>query len=211
MSEHRGLFVVLEGSEGVGKSVNIEFIDGRLKQAGIKTLITREPGGTPLGEHLRTLLTARDSVPINANAELLLMFAARVQHLADVIVPAMEQGIWVICDRFTDASYAYQGGGRGLGGERIATLEKWAHADIQPDYVILLDAPVEAGLQRARHRGEKDRFEQEEIEFFERVRQVYLTRADGDPERYCVVDALQPLKQVQQQIDKILQTLIEKF
>lgn len=209
MSGKHGLFIVIEGGEGVGKSTNLEFIRAQIEKAGKPVLCTREPGGTPLGECLRSILIEKDSVSIGANAEALLMFAARMQHLEDVILPALRRGMWVLCDRFTDASYAYQGGGRGLGGARIKMLEQWTHADIQPDYVIVLDAPAKVGLQRVRKRGAEDRFEQEEIDFFERVREVYLTRADGDPERYSVIDASQPLAEVQAQLAKVINELLK--
>jgi len=204
----RGLFIVLEGGEGVGKSTNMEFLQGRLEQAGVSVLCTREPGGTPLGERLRAILLEKQSVPISASTEALLMFAARMQHLEDVILPALERGQWVLCDRFTDASYAYQGGGRGLGGERINALEQWTHPKTQPDYVIILDAPAEIGLQRVRSRGVEDRFEQEELDFYRRVRETYLTRADSNPERYSVIDAAQPLEQVQEQLTEVLAQLL---
>lgn len=210
MNKPRGLFIVIEGGEGVGKSTNLDFVCDQLQAADINVLCTREPGGTELGEHLRSLLIEKNSIPISAKAELLLMFAARVQHLEEVIVPALERGDWVVCDRFTDASYAYQGGGRGLGGERIASLEQWAHSNIQPDYIIVLDAPAEVGLQRVRKRGAEDRFEEEEIEFFERVREVYLTRADGDPDRYSVVNAAKPLKKVQKRLSEVLEEFIKQ-
>ncbi len=209
MSEKRGLFIVIEGGEGVGKSTNLDFVRQQLEDAGLKVICTREPGGTDLGERLRTLLIEKNSVLINAKAELLLMFAARIQHLEEVIIPALERGEWVVCDRFTDASYAYQGGGRGLGGDRIASLEQWTHSNMQPDYVLLLDAPAEVGLQRVRKRGAEDRFEEEEIEFFERVREVYLTRSDGDPERYSVINASKPLKKVQKHLKEVLDELIK--
>jgi dTMP kinase len=209
MSPKRGLFIVIEGGEGVGKSTNLDFIRTLIEKAGKSVYCTREPGGTPLGERLRSILIEKDSVRISANAEALLMFAARMQHIEDVIIPVLEQGQWILCDRFTDASYAYQGGGRGLGSGRINTLEQWTHADLQPDYVIVLDAPAEVGLQRVRKRGKRDRFEQEEIEFFERVREVYLTRADGDPERYSVIDASQPLAQVQQRLAEVIGELLK--
>ncbi|MBN1377602.1 MAG: dTMP kinase [Gammaproteobacteria bacterium] len=211
MNKERGMFIVIEGGEGVGKSTNLEFIRAQLEKSAIHVLSTREPGGTPLGERLRSILIERDSVPISAKAEALLIFAARMQHLEDVILPGLERGEWVLCDRFTDASYAYQGGGRGLGGERINALEQWTHADVQPDYVIVLDAPAEVGLQRVHQRGSKDRFEQEELEFFERVREVYLTRADGNPERYSVIDASQPLEQVQKQLLEVINELLKSL
>ena len=198
-----GKFIVIEGAEGVGKSTNREFVHQQLQQNGIDVCCTREPGGTPLGEHLRSLLL-EPGQSIGDDAELLLMFAARAEHLEEVIRPALQQGQWVLCDRFTDASYAYQGGGRGIDVERIASLERWVQRGLKPDLILLLDAPAAVGLQRVHKRGGIDRFEQEAIEFFERVRQTYLARAIGDPERYRIIDATQALEQVQAQIKATL-------
>ncbi|MFZ5604666.1 MAG: dTMP kinase, partial [Pseudomonadota bacterium] len=170
----RGKFLTVEGTEGVGKTTNIAFIKSWLERNGIEYVATREPGGTPLAEEVRALLLAPRAEKVHENAELLLVFAARAQHLAQVIEPALAQGKWVLCDRFTDATYAYQGGGRQMEKSTIATLESLVQKSLRPDAVILLDIPVQLGLERARGRGELDRFEQEDIAFFERVRAAYL-------------------------------------
>ena len=174
MSEriHPGRFITVEGSEGVGKSSNLDFIESLLREAGKDVVRTREPGGTELGETLRGILLDARQKAICDDAELLLMFAARAQHLAEVIRPALAAGKWVLCDRFTDATYAYQGGGRGIPFDRIAVLEQWVQGDLRPDLTLLLDMPVEAGLARAGARSEPDRFEQEQTTFFERVRRA---------------------------------------
>jgi dTMP kinase len=196
----RGKFLTIEGTEGVGKSTNISYIKSYLQSQGIELLTTREPGGTPLAEEIRELLLQNRDEKMDETAELLLVFAARSQHLQTVILPALERGQWVLCDRFTDATYAYQGGGRGLDVNLIETLEQRIQGDIRPDLTLLLDIDVAIGLDRAGRRGELDRFEHEQIEFFERVRKAYLARVAESPERYGVVDAAQSLDQVQQQI-----------
>ncbi len=208
MSEPTGKFIVVEGGEGVGKSTNIDYIKVLLEESGKKVVVTREPGGTALGEKIRELLLDKDGAAINADTELLLMFAARAQHIAEVIMPALERGQWVLCDRFTDASYAYQGGGRGLPLDRIASLEDWVQGALCPDSVIILDAPTAIGAQRVTKRGDKDRFEQEANAFFERVRNTYLQRAESDPSRYHVIDASQPLEQVQSSIKTVLTKIL---
>jgi len=204
-----GLFITLEGPEGAGKSTNREYLAERLRAAGIEVLLTREPGGTPLAERIReVLLTPGDEV-MNPDTELLLVFAARAQHLAEVIRPALARGAVVLCDRFTDSTYAYQGGGRGLSVERIATLEQFVQGKLRPDLTLVFDLPVEVGLARASARGRLDRFEQEGRVFFDAVRQAYLKRAAADPARYLLVDAAQPLSQVQQALDALLPKLLE--
>lgn len=203
-----GKFLTIEGGEGVGKTTNIEFIKQYLISQGIELRSTREPGGTPLAEKIRGLLLDPDNKGMAHDCELLLVFAARAEHLEQVIKPALEQGSWVLCDRFTDATYAYQGGGRGLSKQRIAELEQMVQGELRPDMTIILDVPVEIGMARASNRGELDRFEQEETDFFERVRQSYLERADQSPERYAVVDASVPLNAVQAQIKAVLDRLI---
>jgi dTMP kinase len=204
------LFITLEGPEGAGKSTNREYLAERLRAAGIEVLLTREPGGTPLAERIReVLLTPGDEV-MNADTELLLVFAARAQHLAAVIRPALARGAVVLCDRFTDSTYAYQGGGRGLSVERIATLEHFVQGELRPDLTLVFDLPVEIGLARASARGRLDRFEQEGRVFFEAVRNAYLKRAEADPARYQLVDAAQPLAQVQQALDGLLPQLLER-
>ena len=206
-----GLFITLEGPEGAGKSTNREYLAELLMQAGIEVVLTREPGGTPLAERIRELLLAPDSEIMAVDTELLLMFAARAQHLAGVIRPALARGAVVLCDRFTDATYAYQGGGRGLAHERIAILEQFVQGDLRPDLTLVFDLPVEVGLARAAARGKLDRFEQEQQSFFEAVRQTYLARAAQAPERYRVLDAAQPLSQVQADLAALVPALLERI
>ena len=202
-----GKLITIEGSEGVGKSTNIQFIQGYLTNKGIDLLLTREPGGTPLAENIRDLLLQKRDEPVDEKAELLLMFAARAQHLNTVIVPALAAGRWVLCDRFTDSTYAYQGGGRGLDQELIAQLETLVQQGLQADLTLYLDIDVKQGLARASQRAELDRFEDQQIDFFERVRAAYLARVSTNPERYRIIDAGQPLAQVQQDIEAILARL----
>ncbi|MDM9650376.1 dTMP kinase [Pseudomonas wenzhouensis] len=204
-----GLFITLEGPEGAGKSTNREYLAERLREQGIDVLLTREPGGTPLAERIRELLLAPSDEPMAADTELLLVFAARAQHLQQVIRPALARGCVVLCDRFTDATYAYQGGGRGLSVERIAQLEQFVQGELRPDLTLIFDLPVEIGLARAAARGRLDRFEQEGRGFFEAVREAYLQRAAQAPQRYRVLDAGQSLAQVQADIDTLLPTLLE--
>ena len=200
----RGKFITVEGIEGVGKSTNIAHVRGLLEAAGIDVAVTREPGGTPLGEAIRDLLLDPRYTGMSPDCELQLMFAARAEHLARVIMPALARGQWVLCDRFTDATYAYQGGGRGIDFGKIARLEQWVQGDFRPDLTVLLDVPVAVGLARAGKRGALDRFEQEQIGFFERVRQAYLDLAARHDGRYRVINASQPLTGVQQQLDEAL-------
>ena len=204
-----GLFFTLEGPEGAGKSTNREYLAERLREQGIDVLLTREPGGTPLAERIRELLLDPSDEPMAADTELLLVFAARAQHLQQVIRPALAKGSVVLCDRFTDATYAYQGGGRGLSIERIAQLEQFVQGELRPDLTLIFDLPVEIGLARASARGRLDRFEQEGRGFFEAVRQAYLQRAEQAPQRYRVLDAGQTLAQVQADIDALLPSLLE--
>lgn len=201
-----GRFITLEGIEGVGKSTNLAFVAKHLRAAGKTVLETREPGGTPLAERLREALLASDG-QVTPMAELLMMFAARSSHLAERVKPALERGEWVVCDRFTDATYAYQGGGRGLDPALIAQLEQAVQGDLRPDLTLLLDASPEATSGRRSERGTADRFELERAEFFGRVRAVYLSRADAEPDRIRVVDAARPLDQVQQELGNILSRL----
>ena len=206
-----GLFITLEGPEGAGKSTNREYLAERLRAAGIDVVLTREPGGTPLAERIRELLLTPSDDAMCADTELLLVFAARAQHLAEVIRPALARGAVVLCDRFTDATYAYQGGGRGLAYERIAILEQFVQGDLRPDLTLVFDLPVEVGLARAAARGKLDRFEQEQQSFFEAVRQTYLARAAQAPERYRVLDAAQPLSQVQADLAALVPALLERI
>jgi dTMP kinase len=203
----KGQFITVEGIEGVGKTTNIGFIHQQLLAAGKDVIVTREPGGTSLGEAIRGLLLDPEYTGMDSTCELQLMFAARAEHLARVIRPALEKGQWVLCDRFTDATYAYQGGGRGIDAGVIARLEALVQGDFRPDVTLLLDVPVEVGLARAGKRGDLDRFEQEKVEFFERVRQAYRDMARQYAARYRVIDASQPLEQVQQQLELVLQSV----
>lgn len=204
-----GLFITLEGPEGAGKSTNREYLAERLRERGVEVLLTREPGGTPLAERVRELLLTPSDEPMAADTELLLVFAARAQHLAQVIRPALKRGCVVLCDRFTDATYAYQGGGRGVPEARIAVLENFVQGELRPDLTLVFDLPVEVGLARAAARGRLDRFEQEGRGFFEAVRQAYLRRAAAEPQRYRVVDAAQSLDQVQRDLDRLLPQILE--
>nr|WP_245356173.1 dTMP kinase [Pseudomonas sp. BP6] len=205
-----GLFITLEGPEGAGKSTNRDYLAARLREHGLDVVLTREPGGTPLAEKVRELLLAPSDEGMAADTELLLVFAARAQHLAQVIRPALARGSVVLCDRFTDATYAYQGGGRGLSVERIAALEQFVQGDLRPDLTLVFDLPVEVGLARAAARGRLDRFEQEGQAFFEAVRQAYLQRAQGAPQRYSLLDAAQSLEAVQRDIDALLPGILER-
>lgn len=210
VEKRRGLFITVEGGEGVGKSTNLTFIADYLRAADIDLVQTREPGGTPLAEEIRALLLAQREEAVGSLTELLLMFAARAQHLEQLVLPALERGSWVLCDRFTDATYAYQGGGRGVDTRQIAALESLVQGTMRPDMTLLLDMPVAAGLARANARGELDRFEQEEMAFFERVRAAYRERAEAYPGQYRVVDASASLETVQRDIRVVLDDLLRK-
>ena len=203
----RGLFITVEGGEGVGKSTNIRFLQEQLAERGIDCCLTREPGGTPLAESIRELLLQQREENVSVSAELLLIFAARAQHLAQVILPALERGAWVICDRFTDATYAYQGGGRRMPVDHIAELEQLVQGELRPDATLLLDAPISVGMQRAGERGNLDRFETEETAFFERVRECYLARAAAEPQRFRVVDTNRDLEAIQVELSGLLDDL----
>jgi dTMP kinase len=211
-SKNKGVFITIEGVEGGGKTTNIPFI----QQTLIALLprhrpitLTREPGGTKVGEAIRSVLLSADLPSMHEDTELLLMFAARAEHVRTVITPALEQGHWVICDRFTDASYAYQGGGRGVELKRIAQLEQFTQGSLRPDVTLLFDLDAETGLGRAKQRAELDRFEQENIAFFNRIRSQYLAMAEAEPTRYRTIQADQPLEKVQQQVHQILQAIIQ--
>lgn len=200
-----GQFITLEGIEGVGKSTNAAYVQEILERAGLKVLLTREPGGTALAEELRNLLLVPREEAVSQITELLLMFAARAQHLQHKILPTLQAGTWVVCDRFTDATFAYQGGGRGIDNSLIQSLESIVQNGLQPNLTILLDIDVKTGLTRARQRSAPDRFESEQQQFFEKVRQAYLNRASQNPQRFAVVDAGQTLPQVQVSIAALLQ------
>ena len=203
-----GRFITLEGIEGAGKSTVARFVFDWFKSRNIAALLTREPGGTPLAERVRELVLKPDGEAIPPAAETLLMFAARSIHLANLIRPALARGEWVICDRFTDATRAYQGGGRGLDPAGIEALATLVHPDLRPDLTLLLDLPVAQGLARAQaRRGQIDRFEQERAPFFERVRTAYLAVAHAEPERFCIVDAGRELPQVQAAVTQALEAL----
>ena len=202
-----GKFITLEGVEGVGKSTNLALISELVKSGGYDVLVTREPGGTTLGERVREILLDKDEHGMTPMAELLLMFAARAQHVEEVIKPALARGIWVVSDRFTDSSYAYQGGGRQLGSDAVAALERQVLGGFRPDLVIILDLDVQAGLERASKVSEADRFESEEREFFERVRAAFVSRS-SEP-GYHLVDAARPLIDVQADIATIIRELFE--
>ncbi len=201
----KGFFITLEGTEGAGKSTLMDFIGDLLSKSGKQVLLTREPGGTKTGEKIRDILLDSNNTGLTDDTELLLMFAARAQHIEEIIKPALALGKVVICDRFTDASYAYQGGGRGVDHTRIKQLEDWVQKGLQADLTLLFDLDVEIGLRRAGKRSEADRFEQEEIGFFQRIRSCYLERAENEPERFKIIDAAKSFEEVKQQITEILQ------
>ena len=200
----RGKFITLEGGEGVGKTTNLNFIKDYLQQHAISVVVTREPGGTMLAEKIRHLLLDKDSEAISEHAELLMIFAARAQHIKHVIEPALAKGAWVLCDRFTDATYAYQGGGRNMRVSTIEWLENLVQGNLRPDLTVLLDAPVEIGIERARERGAFDRFESEKISFFEQVRRAYLLQAELHPERIKLIKANQSLADVQRALIDVI-------
>ncbi|ABL02006.1 thymidylate kinase [Candidatus Ruthia magnifica str. Cm (Calyptogena magnifica)] len=203
----RGKFITIDGVEGSGKSTQIDFICDYLVTKKINVILTREPGGTELGEKIRTLLLSTDIQSIHGDTELLLLFAARNEHIRTKIIPSLEKGDWVLSDRFTDASYAYQGGGRGLSIERITQLEKWVLQDFTPDVTLLLDVSVALGMSRVESRGRKDRIELETNDFFKRVRNSYIERSKQFPKRIKLIDASKTLEQTAQQIKIILQVL----
>ena len=201
----RGKFLTIEGTEGVGKTTNIEFIQQWLESKAISFVVSREPGGTPFAEEIRQLLLTPRDESVSNKTELLLMFAARAQHLDQLIEPQLEAGNWVLCDRFTDATYAYQGGGRNMGKQLIAELESIVQGNLRPDLTLILDISPEKGLKRASERGALDRFEQEKASFFETVRNAYRTIAEENPQRCVVIDASLSLAQVQKQIEDALE------
>ncbi len=203
-----GKFITLEGGEGVGKTTQLKFIQQFLYQRGVSVITTREPGGTVFAEKLRQLLLQEFQETVSEKTELLLMFAAREQHLTEIIQPALQRGTWVVCDRFTDSSYAYQGGGRQIKVSSIKWLEFFIQGELVPDLTLLLDAPIELGLQRARERDESDRIESQDLAFFERVREAYLQQARRHSQRIKVIQAEQSLAAVQYQIIEHLQKLL---
>jgi dTMP kinase len=198
----RGRFITFEGIDGAGKSTQIEVVANALRARELPLVITREPGGTPLGEALREVILHQ---PMTGAAETLLMFAARAEHLERVIHPALEAGTWVLCDRFTDATYAYQAGGRGMAAERIAELEQWVHPDLQPDLTLLFDVPPEVAAQRLARARSADRFESEQVDFFGRVRRAYLDRALEQPQRFVVIDGTQPADVIGARLSVLMQ------
>jgi dTMP kinase len=208
MSDSR--FLTVEGIEGAGKTTCIDLIAERVRARGHRLLVTREPGGTPLGEDLRELLLTHRHEGMAEDTELLLMFAARAEHLRARIEPALAGATWVLCDRFTDATYAYQGYGRGIDPQRIAVLESWVQGERRPDLTLILDLPVELGLERAGRRSAPDRFESQAREFFERVRKGYLAMAAAAPARYRVVDAAKPLAEVSRQVVSLIDEFLDR-
>jgi dTMP kinase len=204
----RGRFITVEGIEGSGKSTQLRYIQAFLESAGKSVVITREPGGTSVGEALRGLLLDPCYEAMASDTELLMVFAARAEHIAKLIRPAVAQGRWVVCDRFTDATYAYQGGGRGIARPRIAQLERWVQDGLRPDLTLLLDVSPEVGLARATARGAKDRFERESDKFFARTRATYLSQARRDPQRYRVIDAGPAVAAVQAEIAAVLEQFL---
>lgn len=203
----RGRFITLEGVDGAGKSTHLSWFVDRLRAAGLEVVQTREPGGTPLAEKLRALLL---NEPMRLDTETMLMFAGRCEHVRTVVEPALAQGRWVVCDRFTDATYAYQGGGRGLEAERIAVLEQWVHGDLQPDVTWLFDVPLEVARERLGRGRTLDRFEREDDAFFERTRAAYHARAAADPARFRIVDSTLPIEAVRASLAAQLQACMDE-
>lgn len=198
----RGRFITFEGIDGAGKSTQIEVVANALRGRGLPIVITREPGGTQLGEALREVILHQ---PMTVATETLLMFAARAEHLERVIHPALQAGTWVLCDRFTDATYAYQSGGRGMSAERIAELEQWVHPDLQPDLTLLFDVPPDIAAARLARARSADRFEAEQVDFFGKVRRAYLDRAAGQPQRFIVIDGTQPADVIGARLTELMQ------
>jgi dTMP kinase len=197
-------FITFEGVDGAGKSTHIAWFADTLRQRGIDVLLTREPGGTPVGEALREILLHQ---PMHPETEALLMFAARREHIEQVIKPALQRGTWVISDRFTDASFAYQGGGRGVAVEKLELLERWVHADLQPDLTLLFDIPVEVARQRLSNNVSLDRFEQEKSDFFNKVRNAYLARSQKNPARFAIIRAEKSPDEVKASLENIVASI----
>ena len=204
----KGLFITLEGIEGAGKSTAVDFIEDFLTKEGHDVIKTREPGGTVIGEQIREILLKNENYTLTYDTELLLAFSARAQHIQEVILPALSSGKIILCDRFTDASYAYQGGGRGIDASRINLLEKWVQGDLRPNLTLLFDLDVSIGMQRTKKRSDADRFEQEEINFFEKIRNTYLERAKNEPQRFRIINSASSLKSVKEQIITILKDFL---
>ncbi|MDA0979594.1 MAG: dTMP kinase [Proteobacteria bacterium] len=205
----KGRFITIEGVEGVGKSTNLALVADLVREAGHKVIVTREPGGTRTGERIREILLDKEEAGMTPMTELLLMFASRAQHVEEVILPALDAGTWVISDRFTDSSFAYQGGGRQLGIERVAAMQQLVLGAFRPDLTLLLDLDVQTGLERATANTEADRFESEQRAFFERVRQVFLELAKSNP-WYEVIDAGRPLVEVQASVRAAVSSLLDR-
>jgi len=204
----KGLFITLEGIEGAGKSTVVDFIEDFLTKKGHDVIKTREPGGTVIGEQIREILLKNENYTLTYDTELLLVFSARAQHIQEVILPALSSGKIILCDRFTDASYAYQGGGRGIDASRINLLEKWVQGDLRPNLTLLFDLDVSIGMQRTKKRSDADRFEREEINFFEKIRNTYLERAKNEPQRFRIINSASSLKNVKEQIVTILKDFL---
>ncbi len=204
MMMNKAKFITFEGVDGAGKSTHLAWFADTLRQRGLEVVVTREPGGTPLGEQLREILLNQT---MSIGTEALLMFAARLEHIEQVIKPALRSGKWVVSDRFSDASFAYQGGGRGLEWNKLAMLEQWVHGDLQPDLTLFFDVPVEVARQRLSNNFSLDRFEQEQADFFERVRAGYHKRVQENPQRYAVIDAAQTVDKVKCQLENIILSL----
>lgn len=211
LPENRGRFITVEGQDGAGKTTNLDRMERIVRRAGYRVVRTLEPGGTPLGDEIRQLVLHRDDIEIDPMAELLLIFAARAQHLGAVVRPALEAGAWVICDRFTDATYAYQGGGSGVEMPAIEELERRVQGGLRPDLTILFDVDIAIGAQRANGRGDQDRFESEEDAFKNRVREVYLARARQEPDRIRVIDASRSLDRVGHDVEAIMNQYLESL
>ncbi|GAB5605711.1 dTMP kinase [Sideroxyarcus sp. TK5] len=201
---NKARFITFEGVDGAGKSTGLEWFANALRERGVDLLVTREPGGTPLGEKLRELVLHES---MHAETEAMLMFASRREHVEQVIRPALQRGTWVISDRFSDASFAYQGGGRGVSVSKLEQLEQWTHGDLQPDLTLLFDIPIEVARERLSNNASLDKFEREQGEFFDKVRQAYLARVAKTPERYAVIRAEKSLKEVQLQLSDVLAAL----
>jgi len=201
MSTEKNKFITFEGVDGAGKSTHLEWFANALRHRGLEVVVTREPGGTPLGEQLREILLSQQMC---IGTEALLMFAARLEHIEQIIKPALRAGKWVISDRFSDASFAYQGGGRGLDWSKLVQLEQWVHGDLQPDLTLFFDVPIEVARQRLANNVSLDRFEQEQSDFFERVRAGYHRRVRENPQRYAMIDAAQTLEVVKNKLEDII-------